>query len=197
MAHLFPHRPNPSSTLSASIRARAGITQMELGDLLGVSRGQVAHVEAGRRGYSRRAQERLRRLAELLPVGSVAEAGGEEPVPAGPTAEERLALRRRLRTCRRQLTTLVYAAEGRPVVAEALSQRRQALATLRAALAAEAAPAPARAAREAAWLELVELATHRVARRQPTPTRLAWEALRLRLLREEEAGLLALLAAPA
>lgn len=197
MAYLLARRSYPSSTLSANVRARAGLTQEELGDLLGVGRAQVAHVEAGRRGYSAKAQARLHRLTELLPARLPEDpATAETGAPPGPTLGEQAALRRRLRECRHRIASLVYAEQGRPPLTAALALRRQALTALRAALAAEADTTPTPAAeptREAAWLELVELATARVARRQPTPTALAWTALRLRLLREEEAGLLLLL----
>jgi transcriptional regulator with XRE-family HTH domain len=198
MAYLLAHRALPSSTVAACVRARAGITQQELGDLLGVGRAQVAHVEAGRRGFSARAQSRLSRLAELLPAGAVAfpPADAHAPVgPAvlqGPTLAEQTALHRRLRACRHQLAGLRYAEEGRPALASALARRTLALAKLRAALALDATTTST--SREVAWLELVELATARVARQQPTATAQQWLALRLRLLQDEEAGLLALLA---
>ena len=205
MARILPSRPAlfmGSATLSGAVRARAGITQQELGELLGVTKGQVAHVEAGRRGYSARAQARLTRLGELLPAHRFRPGGTPAPEPApaadaptGPTLAEQTALRRRLRACRRTLSALAYAAEGRPVLTATLARRTQALTALRAALAAETAPAPGSdPARDHAWLELVELATARVARRQPTPTALAWTALRRRLLEAEAAGLEALLA---
>lgn len=191
----------PSATVSASLRARAGLTQEELGLLLGVSKGQVSHVEAGRRGYSARAQARPARLSELLPArlfrpgGALAAPAVPLPAPAGegpgagPTPEEQAALRRRLRACRHTLAGLAYAAGHGSPLAAALARRTRALAALRAALAAETAPAPGTApARDLAWVELVELATARLARRQPSPTAQAWAALRRQLLETEAAG---------
>ncbi|MBO2007914.1 helix-turn-helix transcriptional regulator [Siccationidurans soli] len=70
----------PSSSLSAAVRGRLGISREELGDLLEVTVSQVGHVECGRRSYSARAQARLLRLAELLPAALPAEAA-----PPGPT----------------------------------------------------------------------------------------------------------------
>ena len=191
MAYLLAHRSLHSSTVSAS--ERAGLTQQELGDLLGVGRAQVAHAEAGRRGYSARAQARLNRLAELLPrsLPPVPESPAAAPAP-GPTLAEQADLHRRLRNARRTLNGLAYAEENRPPMAAALARRTQALAVLRAALAAEANAADT--TREAAWLELVELGTARVARRQPSPTARGLVALRREVLTLEIAGLEKLLA---
>jgi len=199
MARPPASRPLAGTTLSAIVRQRAGITQQELGDLLGIGRAQVAHVEAGRRGYSGKAQARLLRLSELLPARALAAAPAPTPPPAaGPTLGEQADLRRRLRHCRRTLAGLAYAEPSRQAMAEVLARRTQALAVLRHSLAHEATlPDPgAETAREAAWLELLELATSLAARRQPTPTALGLRALRRQLLELEIAGLEALLHPP-
>ena len=195
MPHLLSYRTVPSGSVSAAMRERLGITQQELGDLLGVGRAQVGHVEAGRRAYSPRAQARLTRLSELLPArlfrpgGALAAPAG--PVgPASPTPAEQADLRRRLRNCRRTLSGLTYAEQGRPRLAAALARRTQGLAALRAALAAAPGTDPAR---DLDWVELLDLATTLVARRQPTATALGLAALRRQLLELEITGLLRLL----
>ncbi|MBO2010522.1 helix-turn-helix domain-containing protein [Hymenobacter negativus] len=54
------HRPTSySSTLAAEVRQRFTLTQLELGDYLGVTAEQVAHVEAGRHSFSAASNERL------------------------------------------------------------------------------------------------------------------------------------------
>ncbi|WP_046246539.1 hypothetical protein [Hymenobacter terrenus] len=194
----MPRRALPSTTLSAVVRARLGISRQELGDLLGVRAGQVGHVEAGRRSYSAQPQARLHRLAALLPAPSAAPAPVATSLPPGPTLAEATALRARLRTCRHEAQQLRDQQAAWPAQDAALRQRQQALTALNTALAAPL-PTPADPAanptRERAWLELLELATTRLARRQPSPTARALVALRLRLLAEEIATLEALLPA--
>ena len=192
----MPRRAYPSATLSATVRARLGLTRAELGLLLGVGVAQVGHVETGYRNYSAAAQARLRRLASLVPA---APAPPETPAtpPAGPTPAEAAALHRRQREFRHQVARLRARQAAAPPQAAALAQRRQALATLGAALAAPAPTPPdpvADGAREAAWLELLHLGTRRRQQRQPSPTALGWQALRLQLLEAELAGLAQLLA---
>lgn len=193
-------RPLPSATLSAALRTRLGLSQQELGDFLGVGAAQVGHVEAGRRGYSAKAQARLHRLAELLPDapaadGTAIEASG---APAPPTASEaralRARLRARLRACRHEARQLRYQQALWPNQEAALRQRQQTAARLEAALVAPATPAPD-AAREQEWLALLRLATARAAQRRPSPTARARLALRLHLLDTEAAGLEQLLGA--
>jgi DNA-binding XRE family transcriptional regulator len=86
-----------SNTLSAQVREYFGLTQYDLADYAGVSRGQVAHAEAGRSDYSPRAWLRLVPLAALVPppIGS----GPEDEAPEIETAPDADLLRRRLRTC--------------------------------------------------------------------------------------------------
>jgi transcriptional regulator with XRE-family HTH domain len=178
------------------VRARLGISREELGDLLEVNVSQVGHVEAGRRRYSPTAQARLRRLAELVPA--VPEAATPAPPAPGPTPAEATALRARLRACQHEAQPLREQQATWAAQDAALHQRRQGVAALGTALATPL-PTPADPdvdpTRERAWLELLELATRRRARRQPSATARALLALRLRLLDEEAAALARLLAA--
>ena len=57
----------PSDTLEAAIRFHFGLTQAELGRYLGISAGQVAHLEAGRRQLTAATSQPLEWLAQLLP----------------------------------------------------------------------------------------------------------------------------------
>lgn len=212
MPHLLAPRANSPTTLSARLRLRLGLTQPELGDLLGVSGSQVAHVEARRRGYSALVEARLRRLQALLarlpdPAGPVVDAAGPVVDAAatrpGPTTDERAALRRRLRHCRHALAGLTYREQGRPRLAALLARRTQALAGLRAVLAAPPSAAPAADPDpdsdlnpDLDWVVLFEKRTARETHRQPTPTALAWAALRRQLLEAEAQGLEALLGEP-
>ena len=89
----------PSNSTAAAVRVYFGLSQIALAQYLGVTRGQVAHVEAGRRSLSPSANQQLNRLADLLPPPL-----GEGP-PA-PDHEEPTAglldphpLRRRQRKC--------------------------------------------------------------------------------------------------
>jgi transcriptional regulator with XRE-family HTH domain len=188
-----------SLSYSATIRHRLGLTREELGLLLGVGERQVGHVEAGRRGYSATAQERLRRLATLLPPSDAAptEPEAAPPVPvAGPTPEEAAALRKRLRNCRHHLYQLRYQEAGPAARAEQLQRRRHTLTRLAEALAqppADPADPAVRPEREQQWLELLALGTRRLEYRQPTPTALGWRALKVELLEAEIRGLEALL----
>lgn len=79
----------PSNSLEAAIREHFGLTQAELARYLGVSRGQVAHVEAGRRHLRYPYYQRLWPLAKLLPPpegqGSIAPTIAEAVVQADGT----------------------------------------------------------------------------------------------------------------
>ncbi len=189
------HRALPSTTFSAALRARLGISQQELGDFLGVGEAQVGHVEAGRRGYTARAQMRLHQLAELVPAEPTPEPPAAAEPPAGLTAAEAQAARARLRTCRYEARQLRYQQATWPGRTTTLGLRRHTAATLQAALRPLAADDPeAHRARE--WLALLELATKRTARLVPTPGAQALLALRLHLLDAEAAALEQLLGGP-
>ncbi|RTQ53572.1 XRE family transcriptional regulator [Hymenobacter gummosus] len=185
----------PSLAFSAQLRTRLGLTREELGLLLGVTAAQVSHVENGRRGYSARAQERLYRLAALLPAAAAPAGAAAPPAPpAGPSPAEAAALRKRLRGCRRRLYHLRYDEAAPAARAAQLERRHLTLARLAEALAQPPAAAPPADAgrppeREQEWLALLELGTRRLAHRQPTPTALAWRALKAQLLEAEIRGL--------
>ena len=158
---------------------------------------QVGHVEAGRRGYTARAQARLHQLAELVPAEPTPEPeppGAAEP-PAGLTTAEAQAVRARLRACRHEARQLRYQQATWPGRTATRHRRHRTAAALQAALRPLPADDPeARRARE--WLALLELATKRAARLVPTPGVRALLALRLRLLDEEAQALEQLLGLP-
>ena len=52
-----------TATLAAAVRSYLGLSQLELAVYLGVTRGQVAHVEAGQRLLTGEASRRLSQLA--------------------------------------------------------------------------------------------------------------------------------------
>ena len=68
-------RSIPSTTLAATVRRYFGLTQTELGQLLHLTRGQVAHVEAGRHLFAPATEQPLLALATALPA---------PPDPEGP-----------------------------------------------------------------------------------------------------------------
>ncbi|MBO0356833.1 helix-turn-helix domain-containing protein [Hymenobacter sp. BT186] len=74
MARPLTHS-NPSDTLEAAVREHFGLSQDELARYLGVTRGLVAHLEAGRRLPTAAGSRRLGYLALLPP-----------PTGAGPVA---------------------------------------------------------------------------------------------------------------
>ncbi|MBO2007915.1 hypothetical protein [Hymenobacter negativus] len=101
-----------------------------------------------------------------------------------------------MRSCRHEARKVRAQQDAWPVQEAALRRRRQALAALSTALATPLPGPPDPAAdptRERAWLELLELATVRLARQLPSPTARALLALRLRLLDEEATTLVELL----
>ncbi|WP_223649203.1 helix-turn-helix domain-containing protein [Hymenobacter psoromatis] len=63
-------RSIPSTSLAATVRKYFGLTQTELGQLLHLTRGQVAHVEAGRHLFSPATEQPLLALAASLPVAN-------------------------------------------------------------------------------------------------------------------------------
>lgn len=79
----------PSKSLVAVVRRYFGISQADMAGFLGISQGQLANIEAGRRGFSVAARLRLDPLAALVsevpppPAEPLAEA---LPLPVGPAA---------------------------------------------------------------------------------------------------------------
>ncbi|MDO7876881.1 helix-turn-helix transcriptional regulator [Hymenobacter sp. ASUV-10] len=140
-----------STTLAADVRAHFGLTQAELAAYLGVSPGQVAHLEAGRRQAAVYPNLRLTRLAQLLPppegTGAVAPASSVAlrvaPAvqlllePAGGPALLAVALRRRQRQCITQMTLLGHAIQGLQQRIGRHERRRWATAVLATLLAPE------------------------------------------------------------
>lgn len=190
-----------------AVRIYYGLTQRELAAFLGVTDGQVAHAEAGRRSLATEPWLRLMKLAVSMPppVGTgppepLAPAPAEaspadalEPLPALTTAE-RAALRRRLRKVEQALADARHHQPRQQARTAVLAHRRQALPKLQAVLAAEAATDP----RTRAWLDFhtaeVEAATPPITR---TPLALAQLALSVRLLELEETALRAWLGSAA
>lgn len=76
-------RSIPSNALTADVRRHFGISQADMAGFLGISQGQLANIEAGRRGLSAAALLRLNPLAALLP---------NTPLPDEPLAEPPAAL---------------------------------------------------------------------------------------------------------
>ena len=77
----------PSNALVVVVRRYFGISQAEMAGFTGIRQGQLANVEAGRRGLSADARLRLAPLAALLPATSPADEPPVEaqPLPAAPT----------------------------------------------------------------------------------------------------------------
>ncbi len=186
----MPRRSVPSATLSAAVRQYFGLQQDELAQLLGVTRGQLAHIEAGRRTLSAPLYDRLLPLARCLPPdpapGAARPAPAPPPVPPPLPLTERAGLEARLDYCqyhagrwRRALRPF----EGR---ARAVARWQAALPALLAAHPDPVADAPARQ-----WL---------LARAAPLSAAAVaeWHRLRLRAeaLEAEAAALAACLAPP-
>lgn len=199
-----PRRYPPHTLLSAA-RAHFALTQAELAHYLEVSVAQLTSVELGRRRLGPAAARRLAPLLDHLPPP----VGGGRPlpeVPAPPTAPlypaEAARLRVRLRRIRHLAQELADTLAATERVEAAHQRRRQGLAALRTALLPTALDSPspippspfADAAHDAAWLGRLDAAT--AATRRPAPATVGHQALRLRLLLEEAAGLAALLGEP-
>lgn len=186
----------PSNSLSAAVRAYFGLTQAELGQYLGVRREQVAFVEAGQRGYSLTAEQRLRPLGLLLPESRAGEPPAvPEATPVDPPDTPDVdALRKRLRRCQHQAAQLRYELETQAARDQGHANRRRGLARLQAGLlpapGSEAVP-PAEAERARQWL--AQLAAHTPAP-PPGATARALQEARLRGLAAETQSLEELLA---
>jgi transcriptional regulator with XRE-family HTH domain len=122
----------PSNSTAAAVRAYFGLSQVELAQYLGITRGQVAHVEAGRRSLSRSANLLLNRLADLLPPPL-----GEGP-PAPDSAEPAAGLldphplRRQQRKCAWKAAKLRQALEKLDANLQLAQRWQQVLPQLRA-----------------------------------------------------------------
>lgn len=163
----MPQRAYSSTTSAAAVRS-LGITQDDLAMYLGVSRGQVAHLEAGRRELATPAHIRLLRLSLLVPPpwGAGAPESPSPPLPlpppalplpiappvvaAGGLAESKL-VQRRWRRC--EYLALVLRRDLAARAAREASYRRRAD-VVEALGAASALPddTPALTARWCAWL---------------------------------------------
>lgn len=100
----MPQKAIPSATLLATIRNYLGLSQVQLAAYLGISRGQVAHVEAGRRLLHGKAKLRLHQLMQLLPLVDVAL--NPDPIRAPQISPDTGMLRRRLAWCSRQAAAI-------------------------------------------------------------------------------------------
>ncbi|WP_413775157.1 helix-turn-helix domain-containing protein [Hymenobacter weizhouensis] len=100
----MPQKAIPSTTLAAAVREYLGLSQVQLAVYLGLTRGQIAHVEAGRRLLRGEASQRLRELAQLLPdTDHSAEPSVVQALPAVPAP---VRLRRRQVQCARRAASL-------------------------------------------------------------------------------------------
>jgi transcriptional regulator with XRE-family HTH domain len=122
-------------SLAAAVRAHFGLTQAELAGFIGVSRANLAHVEAGRKALGPGPDQRLQVLARQLPppdgLGPPAPAFAEAAATAsaasgaGPADPDALApLRRRLARCRWLRTRLAHELAERQQPGQARHLRR-------------------------------------------------------------------------
>ncbi|GAA4350419.1 hypothetical protein GCM10023185_08090 [Hymenobacter saemangeumensis] len=130
----------PSPTLAAAVRAHFGLNQDELARFVGVSRAQLANVEAGRRELAEAPRYRLWVLARQLPppdgLGPAApDFAARHDSPLLSAADTQL-LQKRLDHCRYLLTKARYELGQEDDPARHAARRRWAVAVLRPALAA-------------------------------------------------------------
>ncbi|MDB5268607.1 MAG: hypothetical protein JWP58_1647 [Hymenobacter sp.] len=132
-------RAFPSNTLAAAVRAHFGLSQAELAAFVGVSRPQLALVEAGRKNLGPGPDQRLQVLARQLPPpdglgppaptfdeADEAVAAAEANAPAAPAGPDALApLRQRLARCRWLRTRLAHELSARHAPGQARHQRRR------------------------------------------------------------------------
>jgi transcriptional regulator with XRE-family HTH domain len=203
----------PGTALEARVRAHFCLTQAELARFIGVTAGQVAHLEAGRRQLSSGPEFRLALLGWLLPralggMGPDLPEPAPEPLPVAnpkPWAREsveREALEQRLRRCRFYAIKFRYQL-GRLLVSRQERGRREwAVQILRRGLRPLPGEAPLMPLLpnppvldpelDERWLKDLEGDTAAA----PVPTSLKRKLLelRIRLCDEEAAGLEAILA---
>lgn len=169
-----------------------------MADYLGVTDGQIAHVEGRRRSLQTAAWLRLMQLAVVMPPP----VGNGPPEPATPrvppldelmdllpgelSTADRAAFQTRLREVDYELSTAHYQLRKRWARATAYARRRQSLALLQATLAAEAATHP----RTRAWLDQRIAETEDAALPADcTTAALAQLGLRIQLLETEATAL--------
>jgi len=106
----MPRFVRATLSLAAAVRAHFGLTQAELATFIGVSRANLAHVEAGRKQLGPGPDQRLHVLAPPDGPGPAAPAFADEATPLDPAeaAEALAALRRRLARCQWLRTDLTY-----------------------------------------------------------------------------------------
>ncbi|WP_400191665.1 helix-turn-helix domain-containing protein [Hymenobacter sp. B81] len=198
----------PSTTPEAGVREHFGLSQDELGRYLGVSRALVAHFEAGRRRPSRLADQRLARLAALLPPptghGPVAPhwpalatptLPAPPPLPAFDGEWAARPLQRRLLQVQAQAARLRWELHQASKGAKLQQRRAWALAQLRAALPPADLADAAELAHLHRWLTVLAADIEAAA---PTPASRAAQALlvlRIQALEYEAAALGPLLTA--
>lgn len=131
----------PSNALVAVVRRYFGISQADMAGFLGISQGQLANIEAGRRGLSADARLRLDPLAALLPASLPPTEPLAEPLPL-PVAPTAPPLEARHRYCVWKARNLRYELQGLLPRVEVARRWQTALPALLAALS-PAAPEPA------------------------------------------------------
>lgn len=149
----MPRRSIPSTTLVAQVRRYFGLEQQELAAYLGISRMQLANLEAGRRTLTSKLLLRLNPLAALLPADAPARPAVPEPDLPPPGTPEPGPVEARLDYCHHQAGKLRR--ELRQLAATQAQARRW-QAVLPGLLAAPALPEvlvpPTEAARARQWL---------------------------------------------
>ena len=115
-------------SLAAAVRAHFGLTQAELAGFVGVSRANLAHVEAGRKRLGPGPDQRLLVLARQLPPpdghGPPAPSFGDDASGEALAPAEHTALARRLARCRWLRTHLLFETSQRHQPGQARHRRR-------------------------------------------------------------------------
>ncbi|GAB3829178.1 helix-turn-helix domain-containing protein [Hymenobacter jeollabukensis] len=187
----MPQKAIPSATLTAAVRAYLGLSQLELARFLGVTRGQVAHVEAGRKLLGPESRCRLSQLADLLPAPlGLAPAEPAAPAPASSTLPAAAPLRQRLARCRRRAAQLQQALAQHEARSQQARRWEQILPALEAAVAADAGPG---AAGRRQWVAARQAEAHAALAADEAAAELLL-TVRLRHLQAEAAELAQLLA---
>jgi transcriptional regulator with XRE-family HTH domain len=136
-------KPLPSTSLETAVRTYLGLTQEQLACYLGISRGQVAHAEAGRRVLSGEASRRLFLLAALLPA-PLGQGPGEPAAESASSSEllDPALLRRRLRRCTQRAANLRLELSQLDARVQLARRWQQLLPSLRQTLADDSGPVP-------------------------------------------------------